>query len=201
MRPTRRVRLRGRCFMIVLRWIFWVLLRLSLGARYRVRIHGREKLRDLKGPVLLLPNHPGYIDPFLVFAHFWPALKMRPLVYAGNFRGLAGRFLSRLFNALEVPDLNVASTQARARAEEAVAGVVEGLRRGENFSLWPTGHVQHAGIERVGAVRGAADILRQAPTANAVLIRTRGVWGSSWSYAQTGKKPNLARRILAGFGW
>ena len=48
-------------------------------------------------PLLILPNHPAYVDPFLVFMTFWPRLKMRPLVYAGNFRGLFGRFISRLF--------------------------------------------------------------------------------------------------------
>src|SRR5436309_3312284 len=33
-----------------------------------------------------------------------------------------------------------------------------------------------------------------------VLVHTRGVWGSSFSYAQTGKAPLLGRRLLAGAG-
>jgi 1-acyl-sn-glycerol-3-phosphate acyltransferase len=37
--------------------------------------------------VLVLPNHPGYIDPFLLFAVLWPSLRMRPLVYRGTFQG------------------------------------------------------------------------------------------------------------------
>src|SRR5438876_1151775 len=65
--------------MSIFRWVFWGLLRLVLGARYRLRVHGKEQLRALKGPVLILPNHPGYIDPFLLFAALWPSLRMRPL--------------------------------------------------------------------------------------------------------------------------
>ena len=38
--------------MTVLRWLCMGLLRLLLGARYRLRLHGREQLASLKGPVL-----------------------------------------------------------------------------------------------------------------------------------------------------
>src|SRR5437660_12644867 len=116
--------------MSLFRWIFWGLLRLVLGARYRLCLHSKEQLRALKGPVLILPNHPGYIDPFLLFAALWPALRMRPLVYSGTFRGLTGRALVLLVNALEVPDLDVASVRARDQAEQAVQEIAEGLRRG-----------------------------------------------------------------------
>ena len=37
-----------------------------------------EQLRGIKGPVLILPNHPGYIDPPLVLAVLWPVLRPRP---------------------------------------------------------------------------------------------------------------------------
>src|SRR5438034_445542 len=151
------------CDMSLFRWVFWGLLRLVLGARYRLRIHGKEQLRSLKGPVLILPNHPGYIDPFLLFAALWPSLRMRPLVYGGTCRGPTGRFLVWLVNALEVPDLDVASVRARARAEKAVEGIVAGLRIGQSFSLWPAGRVWSDGRERIGPARSAADILRQVP--------------------------------------
>jgi long-chain-fatty-acid--[acyl-carrier-protein] ligase len=187
--------------MIVLRWFCWLLLRLALAARYRIRVHGREQLRASKGPVLVLPNHPGYIDPFLLFGVLWPALRMRPLVYGGTFRGPTGRFLVLLANALEVPDLGVASVQARAEVERAVGGIAEGLRRGENFILWPAGHVQRDGAEHIGPARATADLLRQVPKASVLLVRSRGVWGSSWTWAQLSSRPPMIRCILAGLGW
>src|SRR4051794_6369366 len=165
--------------MSALRWFFWGLFRLVLAARYRLLVHGGDQLRALKGPVLILPNHPGYIDPFLLFAALWPSLRMRPLVYGGTFRGPTGRFLVWLVNALEVPDLDVASVRARGHAEKAVQNIAAGLQGGQSFSLWPAGRVWRDGVERIGPARSAADILRQVPGAGVLLVRTRGLWGSS----------------------
>jgi long-chain-fatty-acid--[acyl-carrier-protein] ligase len=188
--------------MILFRWIGWAFCRLMLGARYRLVVRGREQLDELlRGPVLVLPNHPGYIDPFLLFAVLWPSLRMRPLVYRGTFQGLTGRFLVRLVNALEVPDLDVASVRARTEAEEAIAAIADGLRRGERFILWPAGRVWRDGVERIGPARAAADIVRSLPECQILLVRSRGVWGSSWTWAQLGARPPLIRLIVAGLGW
>jgi long-chain-fatty-acid--[acyl-carrier-protein] ligase len=187
--------------MTAIRWIGWLFLRLILRARYRLDVRGQELLKDLKGPVLVLPNHPGYVDPFLLFSVLWPKLRMRPLVYSGTFQGPTGRLLVWLVNALEVPDLEVASVRARGEAENAVAAIVEGLKRGERFILWPAGRVWREGRERIGPARAAADILRSAPATQVVLVRTRGVWGSSWTWAQVDKRPPMARLILEGLGW
>src|SRR5579864_3585657 len=141
----------------ILRYFFYGLFRVFLALRYRLRVHGKEKLRDLKGPVLVLPNHPAYIDPMLVFAVLWPTLKMRPMVFAGNFRNPLFRLMAWLLHAHKVPELTKASSEARAQAETAVAAVVEGLKHGENHILWPAGHVHRtAGITQIGSARGAA---------------------------------------------
>jgi acyl-CoA synthetase (AMP-forming)/AMP-acid ligase II/acyl carrier protein len=73
--------------------------------------------------------------------------------------------------------------------------VIEGLRRGENFILWPAGHIQHDGVERLGGARAAADILRSVPEAEVVLVRSRGLWGSVFSFARTGQRPRLIRNL------
>ena len=44
-------------------------------------------------------------------------------------------------------------------------------------------------------------MLKAAPEANVVLIRTRGVWGSSFTYAPTGNMPDLRGSALRGIGW
>src|SRR5206468_3652009 len=43
-------------------------------------------------------------------------------------------------------------------------------------------------------------ILRAVPETTIVLVRTRGLWGSSFSWAYTGEKPPLMHRFLAGAG-
>jgi len=67
--------------MLVLRYIFWAFFRCLLALRYRLHIDGLDQVRGLRGPVLILPNHPAYIDPALVFVALWPALKPRPMVF------------------------------------------------------------------------------------------------------------------------
>jgi long-chain-fatty-acid--[acyl-carrier-protein] ligase len=190
-----------------LRAAFWALTRLILSLRYRVRVRGLEPVRHLRGPVLVLPNHPAYIDPPLVVASLWPVLRPRPLVYEGLFfnpdylRSPLSSSLVNLTGAALVPDLHQPSAEARARADQAVAGVIGGLGKGENFIMWPAGQIQRGNLERLRAARALTDILRAAPDANIVLVRTRGLWGSSFSYAATGQRPHPMKRLWAGLGW
>jgi long-chain-fatty-acid--[acyl-carrier-protein] ligase len=183
-----------------LRWLLWALARLVLSFRYRVRIHGREQLRGLKGPVLILPNHPGMIDPPLVFTALWPDLHPRPMAFESNFRNPFASLLAKLLRAVMVPDLSQGSSSARQQAEQAVARVIEGLRKGDNHILWPSGRIQRGAVEVLGGARALSDILQAVPEAEVVLVRTRGVWGSMFSFARTGEHPRLGRCIAAGVG-
>jgi long-chain-fatty-acid--[acyl-carrier-protein] ligase len=185
----------------LLRFLLCALARMVLSLRYRVRVHGLDQIRLLKGPVLILPNHPGLNDPLLVLATIWPSLKPRPMVYEGNFKNPFMYLLMKLLNAVRVPDLDQASAKARSRAQQAVKVVISGLQKGENQILWPSGRIQTDGMEQLGGARALADILRAVPQATVVLVRTRGVWGSMFSYAQTGEHPNLLGRYAAGLGW
>jgi long-chain-fatty-acid--[acyl-carrier-protein] ligase len=185
----------------VLRNILWVPYWLIVALRYRAHVHGAEQLRDLKGPVLVLPNHPTRMDPSVVVTTLWPWLHPRPVLYEGNFQNVLCYPVMVLLNAIRVPDLSQASSKAQARAEQAVAEVIAALRRGDNVIMWPSGRTQRDGVERLGGARAAADILRQVPEAQVVLVRSRGLWGSRFSPAATGgAMPNLFRemRISAG---
>ena len=190
-----------------LRYMFWTLARLVLALRYHVRVHGPEQLRGLKSPVLVLPNHPAYIDPPLVMSALWPTLRPRPVIYEGLFRN-PGYFqtpfsnsLIKLLDALLVPDLSSPSAKARNRAEQVVNEIVKGLREGKDHILWPAGHVQRDGLEQLHAARALTDILRAVPEATLVRVRTRGLWGSMFGYARTGSRPNIMGRLRAGAGW
>ncbi|HTU23119.1 MAG TPA: AMP-binding protein [Gemmataceae bacterium] len=187
--------------LLLLRYCLCLLARLFVSLRYRIRVHGLEQIRGLKGPVLVLPNHPGLNDPLLVLAAIWPTLKPRPMVYEAHFTNPIMRLLRMLLNAVQVPTLDQASAKARMRAQQAVEVVIAGLRNGENHILWPSGHTQHDGKERLGGARALADILQAVPQATIVLVRTRGLWGSMFSYAQTGEHPNLIGRYAVGLGW
>ncbi|MEZ0295592.1 MAG: AMP-binding protein, partial [Candidatus Methylacidiphilales bacterium] len=184
-----------------LQFTLWVAAKSLLWLRYSVTVHGKEKLNGLKGPTLILPNHPGYIDPPLVTSNIWFPLHPRPVVYEDTAKNPVVYPMIVIANALLVPNLEQASSQARQQAEAMIDSVVEGMKKGDNFIIWPSGRLERTGKEILGASRAAADILARVPEANVVLVRTRGVWGSSFSFAQTAKLPNLAACIINGAGY
>ncbi|MFZ5828924.1 MAG: 1-acyl-sn-glycerol-3-phosphate acyltransferase, partial [Planctomycetota bacterium] len=180
---------------------FWTIVRWLLGLRYRVRVTGLDALRDVKGPTLVMPNHPGYIDPPLVLANVRLGRPVRPMVYAGTFRNPVLYPMMRFVDALEVPDLADHSQSSQERTRETIDAIVAGLVRGESFLVYPSGRIQRQGREVVGAARAASEILSRVPEANVVLVRTEGVWGSMFTFAQTGKLPELGRCMLRAVGW
>src|SRR5271168_3954300 len=107
--------------------------------RYRVRVEGLERLRDVRGPLLVLPNHPGHIDPVLVMTQLGAEIPLRPLVVSFMYRPFFLNPLMRFINALEVPDLVQHSHSAREQVEPLIDSVVAGLDRGENFLIYPSG--------------------------------------------------------------
>ena len=165
--------------MLLLRYLLCGLARCVLALRYRLHVDGLDKVRGLKGPVLILPNHPAYIEAAIVLGVLWPSLKPRPLVFDTMFRNLLLRPFAKLLNALRVPDLDShASAQSHEEAQAAINAVIDGLKKGENFILWPAGRIQRGGVEAIGGARAATEILRAVPEANVVLVRTTGLWGS-----------------------
>ena len=79
-------------------------------------------------------------------------------------------------------------------------GVIAGLKRGENFIMWPSGRVERTGVEILGGARALTDILQAVPEATVVLVRTTGVWGSMFSWAPTAKQPQLTSLLFKGLG-
>jgi acyl-CoA synthetase (AMP-forming)/AMP-acid ligase II/1-acyl-sn-glycerol-3-phosphate acyltransferase/acyl carrier protein len=180
------------------RFIVWLVARAVLSLRYRIRLHGTESVRHLRPPILILPNHIGYIEPIILFTMLWPVFRARPLLWEGVFLNPVFYPLLKLIRAVRIPEVKRASADARARTEQGIAEVIAGLRRGENYIVWPSGRAQRDGTERLGAARAAADILRAVPEAQIVLVRTWGLWGSSFSYAYTGQTPPLVQRLRQG---
>jgi 1-acyl-sn-glycerol-3-phosphate acyltransferase len=50
----------------IVRYGLWLLAKCLLPLRYRLHVSGLESLRGFHGPVIVLPNHPGYIEPVIV---------------------------------------------------------------------------------------------------------------------------------------
>lgn len=181
--------------------LFWNIVRWMLHLRYRVKVTGLEQLADLKGPTLVMPNHPAYIDPPLVLSHVRLGSPVRPVVFTGMYRHPVLHPIMRMIEALEVPDLAEHSQAAHERTLAMIDSVVEGLQRGENFLIYPSGRLRRQQGEVIGAARATHEILQRVPDANVVLVRTLGAWGSMFSFARTGAMPPLGRRMVQSVLW
>jgi len=168
--------------------------------RYRIEVDGLEKLRGINGPALVLPNHPGHIDPVLVMTQLGAEIPLRPLVVSFMYRPPHLYPLMRFVGALEVPDMVAHSASAREQIEPLINTVVEGLDQGGKFLIYPSGKIERNGMEQIGSTRAVPDILTRRPDTTVVLVRTVGVWGSMTTYAVTGKEPSLPEKFVKALG-
>src|SRR5262245_23165234 len=105
------------------RFFVWAVARLVLSLRYRVRVHGLEKVRGLRGTIIL-PNHPAMIDPVILVTALWRTLHPRPTLYEGNFRNPLLRPLMTVLDAVRVPDLDRPDAEARQQARQVIQEVI-----------------------------------------------------------------------------
>lgn len=178
--------------------------RFVLWFRYRIKFEGREKLTpealNKPGGVLFLPNHPcAFNDPIIVTLAAFPKFPIRPLIVEYMYYTPVINTVMRFMDALPIPNFNVSSNSLkRKRSEKAISSVIEYLRGGENFLMYPAGKIKHSEKEVIGGASGLYRILQEAPEANIVLVRTKGLWGSSFSTYYTGKTPPIFSTIFWG---
>jgi len=180
------------------------IFRAVLSLRYNIEVRGLENITpeklDGKGAgTLVLPNHPAHMDPLINFVYLWPKLWMRPLVVEYIFRLPILRPLIKLVKAISVPNFESVVNEWKVKnTERPFKEILAGLKKGENFLLYPAGRLKGVGKELVGGASGTHDLLKGCPDANIVLIRTTGLWGSSFSRALLGKSPPLPATLWHG---
>ncbi|MCI0704354.1 MAG: AMP-binding protein [Planctomycetia bacterium] len=182
----------------LLQWMLWAVTRVLLALRYKVQLVGIEKVLKKPGPYLIMPNHPAFTDPPNLLVRLWPYFRMRPLLLETNFRSPLFAPLAWILRGIYMPDIVKASAEDKQRAEAAVGEVIATLRAGQNVILWPSGRLERDGVERLGGARTAADVLAAVPEVTVVLVRTRGLYGSMFSWADG--QPSLLKGFLRGLG-
>lgn len=185
--------------------IFWafiaILCRGALRLRYRITIRAEAlKAKGWEKGILFLPNHTAHMDPLLLYYYFWPHYQMRPLVVEYVYRIGALQFLMKLIRAIAIPDFDTSVNQYKVfKAQQALKDVAEGLRKGENFLLFPSGRLKNTGKEILGGASGAHALVQECPDAHVVLIRFTGFWGSTFSRAFEGTKLSLGKSFVHAF--
>ena len=170
-----------------------------LRLRYRIRVHGlKEILARGNTGILFLPNHPAMIDPVILMALLLPKFAPRPLGDSRQIDRFLIRRLARWIGVRTIPDVAKDGLASAEHIQSKLADAIQGLERGENALLYPSGHLTRTRLEDLGGNSAAELLLRSVPEVRVVLIRTRGLWGSSFSYANS-RELNLRRILWKGF--
>jgi len=178
-----------------------ILLKALLALRYRIRIRGLRHVRARgRRGILFLPNHPALIDPILLVTYLQQDFRARPLAEPGPIDLFFIRWLARRSGVVQIPALSKEGAGVRRQVRQAIDACAAALRAGQNVIVYPAGRLQTARRERLGRNSGVERILRAAPGARVVLVRTTGLWGSGFSWARGGEPDigGVLRRGLSG---
>ncbi|MDL2316939.1 MFS transporter [Desulfovibrio sp. OttesenSCG-928-A18] len=163
---------------------------------------GKKKAAPDPGPeksapgILFLPNHPALIDPVLVYSRL-AGLRPRPLADERHMRGLLQGLARRVAGIITIPDMQKDGRKGADGIRLAIAALAAKLKAGENILLYPSGRMYRSDKERIGANSAVQRLLDEVPDARVVLVRSSGLWGSSFSHAG-GKEPFFIPRMLRG---
>lgn len=170
-----------------------------LKLRYRVELDGFAEIaaRGRRG-ILFLPNHPALIDPVILRTHLQPWFAPHMLADRDQVERPVIRSIVRALGGIPMLDPVRHGEISFPDVERALAECAAVLRTGGNLILYPAGRIYRQRYEDLGGNSAVETVLRQAPEARVVLIRTRGLWGSSFSRA-SGRHPDFLAALKAGF--
>lgn len=178
--------------------LFW-LARVLVSLRYDVTVKGKKNISS-KGGILFLPNHPAEIDPILLMAYLGPKFFPRPMVVEHFYRLKGFQWILDLIGVMPIPTMEEKANIWRGKEVARIfKDVVDSMQSGDNFVIYPAGKLKSSGRETIGGASFVHSLLQACPEIQVVLVRTTGLWGSSFSRAHTGRSPNFGATLLGNF--
>lgn len=169
-----------------------------LSLRYDISISGIEAIAAKgRSGILFLPNHPALIDPVIIYAYLHRGFAPRGFADKDQVDRFLIRWFARRWGVRTIPSIARYGPSAREKVEKVLDESIEGLKNGENLLLWPAGHIYHSYKEKLSGTSGVERILQKCPEVRVVLVRTKGLWGSSFGWA-SGNEPKVAKVLLSG---
>ena len=174
-----------------------LIARKALRLRYVIKVSGVNAVHE-KGRrgILFLPNHPALIDPVIMVAHLHKYFAVRPLTAEDQMRSKLVRTLADTVRVIPIPETSSIEQGKIDRVQRALASCVQALRKGDNVLLYPAGRLMRERITDLGSASAVERILSEMPEVRVVLVRTTGLWGSSFGWG-TGTAPRLGRAFKA----
>lgn len=174
--------------------IYWM-ARFIIWLRYRIEVVGLDEIaKGKKEGILFLPNHTALIDPVIVLLVLWPQFRPRPLALEEFYLQL--RWLLDLVRVVRIPSMDTPNKWKEQQIEKAKKTIAMRLGEGDNFLIYPSGHLKLQAEEHIGGASLVHDLLQIRPENTIVLVRTTGLWGSSFSCAPSKTTPDLKKTLL-----
>lgn len=162
---------------------------LILPMRYRVEVRGAECFDPKKGgknsSTLFLSNHSSYLDG-TVIAHEMIKRRLPFIIWAldRTFKLPYLRWAARHVQVVKVPNIiERRSEKHSSHLHKLVTRTADGLRKGNNYLIFPAGIVKQTPIEKIDGKSAVPLLIQQCPEVNIVLVRITGFWGSRFSGA------------------
>ncbi len=169
-----------------------------LELRYSITFAGLGAI-GTRNKILFLPNHPAEIDPVILLSKLWANFAPRTIVVEDFYYSPGLRWLMKQIRAIPIPNMMTgAGSYKRLRVERALDSVVDCLERGENVLVYPAGRLMQSGSENLRAAGAVQEILERVPDATVVLVRTRGLIGSSFSFVVHQCRPDAWQCVVNG---
>ena len=174
-----------------------VVYKFILSRRYRVTITGLDLLKK-SGGNLILPNHQSHIDPQIVAVESVKYAEIVPVVNEKFFRIPVVKFFLRKWGAVSVSNFQ-SGNRDRNVLKNIFSNVISELKKGKTVIIYPSGHLQETGLEKINNKQSAYRIVADLPKNTSVIgLRISGLWGSSFSRAWNGKHPAFLSTFLKG---
>lgn len=121
-----------------------------LRIRYRIKLEGKELLKDFKGPAIVFANHTHTLDPFLISC-------MMPF----HIRWVAGAYLFRMpFVSFLMRKMVTAIPKTQGRSDlETIRSISKALKENDIIGLFPEGTRTWNG-DTLDIVGGTAKLVR-----------------------------------------
>jgi len=185
----------GRQFKFLMIFLY-AIVRYILKVRYNVTVKYLTPIQTSK-PILFLPNHPAEIDPILLMVNLGPKYFPRPMVVEHFYRLKGFQWILDLIGVIPIPTMEEKANIWRGKEiTKVLSDVITKIKNGESFLIYPAGKLKGTGREQIGGASFVHNLLQVCPDIHVVLVRTTGLWGSSFSKAPTGKSPEFAKTLF-----
>ena len=169
-----------------------------LSLRYSVTVSGLETITARgKNGILFLPNHPALIDPVIVYVYLHKQFAPHGFADKDQMDRPIIHWFAKRWGVRAIPSMAAYGSAAADKIEKVLDESIAGLKNRENLLLWPAGHLAHGYKEIISGTSAVERILKQCPDVRVVLVRTKGLWGSSFSWA-SGRPPKAVKALANG---